>query len=1162
MEQTTDHFTALRDHFLAAMEQDGLEAQLHYVAHNCPSEPKLRDQLVAMLKAHQHSGAFLLSEPTQDQIGASNGDFTRTRVGPYKIRELLGEGGMGSVYLAEQERPVRRKVALKIVKPGLDTRQVIARFEAERQALAMMDHPNIARVFDGGSMDNGRPYFVMELVRGMPITEYSDRERLPLHRRLDLFVVVCRAVHHAHQKGIIHRDIKPSNILVTMIDGLPVPKIIDFGIAKATGASLTDNTVYTRFNQLVGTPAYMSPEQAALSGVDIDTRSDIYSLGVVLYELLTGTTPIQRRTLENAAFDEIRRIIQEEEPPRPSLRLSTLLADELSTVSENRQDNPRHLELSMRRELDWIVLKALDKDRQRRYSSASAFAEDVLRYLADERVEACPPSRRYQLTKFLHRNRAALLTTTALIITLVIGLGISTWQAIRATNAEQGKDLALAEARLAVDEMYTQVAEKWLSESGSLTDLQREFLEKALAFYERLARVADSDPEAQYAALRSLERVARIYQRQGKSAAAAETLLDVLNRASELSARYPGRDDFRVELVSARVELARNYDRAGQPQQALDLLELAVGEITKLAPPAESDALANVRLAIVLGALSQALVVAGRLDDAETSIQRALDSWHLLVRNEPNNFDLRFGLADAYHEMGRRHMYWGFKNDKAERPFREADTLLTALLSERPGEVRCRRVLRNTLTLMGNVLGEYQRYGECIAIRRRCVSIAESLADDFPNDPDDQDGFGISLTNLASTLSKAGTDDFEAEILQLRTDAFAVTEKLVQQYPTELGYRISYVQLARMLALHLLERGRYQELNRLFERAISKIREFGELSGSNRELAGHVAYYIIDVSAAFVDQGDHVSAAKVLADYPEVASRYESDVPGGPKAQRNPVAAKMQEDAVQVTYLLLTTELFGRCIELANNDSALSHEQRSATAGHYEARASLFRQQADLALDGWTRRILDQKDLSAVEAWAEKCIGDFLASKARAANASNGLKMSAHRTMFQGLMTRAAVELEGSRFYYFVAFQIASAPSELRDVDLALRVAQSALAESPQAGDSHLEALGWALYRADKWQACIDAIESEREPDPSNPASIYTMALWQLGRQDEARALFEKAPEKWKAYMALWQEKQKQKYQLIPTQRMMQRLYEEASQLLARQSQMKTVAAE
>ena len=312
-------------------------------------------------------------------------------IGPYKLLEQIGEGGFGIVFMAEQQQPVRRKVALKVLKLGMDTKQVVARFEAERQALAIMDHPNIAKVHDGGATPSGRPYFVMELVKGVPITEYCDQNHLTPRQRLELFVPVCQAVQHAHQKGIIHRDLKPSNVLVSVHDTTPVVKVIDFGVAKALGQELTEKTLFTGFAQMIGTPLYMSPEQAGQSSLDVDTRSDIYSLGVMLYELLTGTTPFDRERLKDASYEEIRRIIREEEPARPSNRISTLETRTGTTISEQRQSDPRRLSRLLRGELDWIVMKALEKDRNRRYETANAFALDIQRYLAGEPVQAAPP---------------------------------------------------------------------------------------------------------------------------------------------------------------------------------------------------------------------------------------------------------------------------------------------------------------------------------------------------------------------------------------------------------------------------------------------------------------------------------------------------------------------------------------------------------------------------------------------------------------------------------------------------------------------------------------------------------------------------------------------------------------------------------------------------
>jgi serine/threonine protein kinase/Tfp pilus assembly protein PilF len=415
--------------FLEAVEKHPPETWDQFLDEACTGQDELRRQVAILLDAHRQAGSFLadFAAPPEHLCNPSPPDARDTVIGPYRLLQQIGEGGMGTVFMAEQSHPVQRKVALKVIKPGMDSRQVIARFEAERQALALMDHPNIAKVLDAGqtplvyAAGSQRPYFVMELVKGLPITQFCDDRRLTPHERLALFVPVCHAVQHAHQKGIIHRDLKPSNVLVCLYDGKPVPKIIDFGVAKATGPKLTERTLYTEFGAVVGTLEYMSPEQAELNQLDIDTRSDIYSLGVLLYELLTGTTPLERRRLKDSSLLEALRIIREEEPPRPSTRLSA--SDELSTIATKRSLDPKKLNGLVRRELDWIVMKALEKSRERRYQTASSLARDVERYLHDEPVEACPPSAYYRLRKYAWRNKAAMAMAAVLASALLVIVG-------------------------------------------------------------------------------------------------------------------------------------------------------------------------------------------------------------------------------------------------------------------------------------------------------------------------------------------------------------------------------------------------------------------------------------------------------------------------------------------------------------------------------------------------------------------------------------------------------------------------------------------------------------------------------------------------------------------------------------------------------------------
>jgi serine/threonine protein kinase len=495
-----------REIFDAALEiADGRERDAA-LDRACAGDAQLRARVGELLA--DHLGAEKFFAECAGAFASSAGDFSATagnggaadepadtaddaigsRIGPYKLLQKIGEGGCGAVYMAEQERPVRRRVALKIIKLGMDTKSVIARFEAERQALAMMEHPNIARVLDAGATETGRPYFVMELVHGIRITEYCDANELATRGRLGLFMQVCQAIQHAHQKGIIHRDIKPSNILVTMLDGVPVPKVIDFGIAKAIEEKLTDKTLFTMYGNFIGTPAYMSPEQAQMSGMDVDTRSDIYSLGVLLYELLTGRTPFDQKELMASGLDGLRRTLRDEEPRRPSAKVDTLPPDELTVTAQHRHVEPLKLRSELQGDLDWIVMRALEKDRSRRYQTANGLGTDVRRYLDNEPVSACPPGRFYRFQKLVRRNKAVFAGGTAVAVALMAGFGTSTWLFFRerTLRKEQVRLREVADRALASEAVLRHEAEARAKITQAAILLSRNRFEEADTLVDKL----------------------------------------------------------------------------------------------------------------------------------------------------------------------------------------------------------------------------------------------------------------------------------------------------------------------------------------------------------------------------------------------------------------------------------------------------------------------------------------------------------------------------------------------------------------------------------------------------------------------------------------------------------------------------------------------------
>jgi tetratricopeptide (TPR) repeat protein len=639
--------------------------------------------------------------PTEILPGANAGD----QVGRYKLLEKIGEGGFGEVWMAEQEEPVRRRVALKIVKLGMDTKEVVARFEAERQALALMEHTNIARVFDGGATASGRPYFVMELVRGVPITTYCDQHRLSVDERLELFMHVCQAVQHAHQKGIIHRDLKPSNVLVALVDDRAVPKVIDFGIAKATAQRLTEKTFFTRFQQFVGTPAYMSPEQAGANRDDIDTRSDVYSLGVLLYELLTGQVPLDSQVLLQAGFEAMLKAIRENEPPKPSTRITTLGKDVLSVVASGRRTAPEKLSKNVRGDLDWIVMKCLEKDRTRRYPTANALGMDVQRHLNSEPVVACPPSVAYRFRKLVCRNKLAFAAGAGIGASLLLGLALSTVMFFRERAAKEHANQQTAIAKAVNDFLQKDLLRQADSRAQADSSFQpnpnltvREALDRAAGrIGERFkdqplveAAIRLSIGEAYWAlqdgarALPHLQRALDL-RRAALGADHPDTLiamndlgmayldagktergLPMLEEALNLMKPRLGMTD--TNTLIAMNNLALAYRDAGKFREALRLFEQTVEAMKVTLGPEHQDTLT------AMNSLAWTYRIAGRLEQALRLFEDTVPRMKATMANHPNTLVAMSSLATAYADAG--------KFDKALPLFEETMTLMTARLEK------------------------------------------------------------------------------------------------------------------------------------------------------------------------------------------------------------------------------------------------------------------------------------------------------------------------------------------------------------------------------------------------------------------------------------------------------------------------------------------------
>jgi serine/threonine protein kinase/tetratricopeptide (TPR) repeat protein len=896
--------------FIEALEHEDPAARAAFLDRACAGDPALRQRIERLLLRHQQPDSFLESPVVAAGVTADEPISERpgTILGPYKLREQIGEGAFGIVFMAEQQQPVRRKVALKVLKPGMDTRQVVARFEAERQALALMDHENIAKVFDAGDTGSGRPYFVMELVRGVPITDYCDQNQLVPRERLELFVAACQAVQHAHHKGIIHRDLKPSNILVTLHDGTPVVKVIDFGIAKALGQRLTDKTLFTGFAQMIGTPLYMSPEQAELSGLDIDTRSDIYSLGVLLYELLTGTTPLEKGRMSEVGYDELRRLIREEEPPKPSTRITTLGAA-AATVSARRKSDPRRLSQLFRGELDWIVMKALEKDRSRRYETVSAFAADVQRYLDDEAVQACPPSAGYRFRKFARRNRTALVTATLVALALVIGTVVSLWQAVRATQAEtlagtrlQAEFLAhqeananLQKAQKAVDDYFTLVSASPLLDTPGLETLRKQLLETALAYYKDFINQRGNDPLLLADVAAANVRVAQItYLNGGNSNLyfppmrdgidAMERLIEEGRDTPEVQQRLsrtwlggfaqegpggtvPVTEVRRYLLKQVKIKEKFTRDNPGVPEFQNDLAGvcsyvslLSPGEEMrwsdrsieiwqKLARQNPKASSYRLDLARTYERRAEWLKENGRGTEADKELEKSLVLRRELARDFPERGQHGAWLAVSYRTLAETQIARN-QPQEAEKTLRQAVELQQKLVADFPSVHTYQDELARTLKARGALLHKLKRSQEAEAAYRQALGIFERLVVSFPRNALYRDLHIQTARELAQLLEGAGQPKEAAKVLP---EAMGVYQKLAESTPTSAEDGLALFAILENLANLSKDMGRPQEAEKLHEKASALLEKLAAEARSQPQDKGRVAESIRQM--AFAQQG-------------------------------------------------------------------------------------------------------------------------------------------------------------------------------------------------------------------------------------------------------------------------------------------------------------------
>jgi eukaryotic-like serine/threonine-protein kinase len=951
-----------REIFTAALEIAGASERSQYLDAACSDDPPLRQRVEALLAEHQKDDSFLLDSPPPG-LSATVGrsllsESPGTQIGPYKLLQQIGEGGMGVVWMAEQTQPVQRKVALKVIKPGMDSRQVIARFEAERQALALMDHVNIARVLDAGATESGLPYFVMELVHGVPITKYCDDNHLTPRERLELFVPVCQAIQHAHQKGIIHRDIKPSNVMVTLYDGKPVSKVIDFGVAKATEQQLTERTLFTQYGTMVGTLEYMSPEQAEMSALGVDTRSDIFSLGVLLYELLTGSTPLTHKRLKEAAYAEVLRLIKEEEPPKPSTRL-TESGEALASISAQRHMEPAKLTKLVRGELDWIVMKTLDKDRNRRYETANGLAQDLQHYLADEPVLACPPSQAYRLRKFARKNRKLLATLGAFAVLLIAAAALSTWQwreteaqRERAENKSIEAEANFQRARKAVDEYFTLVSESKLLDVPGMQPLRKELLEAALRYYQAMRNERADDPAVLADLAVAHLHVGNVYHELDRNDDAVAAIELAVTLAERLRSDYPHAVAQHRRLAgywkvyrgaNSGTKMPKDPVAADRTlTKFLQLWEKFVRENPSVEAFQNDVAAINNLLAALEGSRAASGEPAASFTRAIAYSNKATAIWEQLSQAHPDVPAHRENLVRAYGDLASILGRAG-QVDQAREASARSTALQEKLIAQLPNVPTYRDLAARKLMQVALGLAD-SRPREAEEAFRQALQAWQKLAGDFPAAHEYTIEFARAQFKFAVAL--AGPLKRPDDAILVFREGYEKLKKLAAEYPAEPRYRRELAFAPRELAgrlsdlkvrlgdaekLHLQSLAAFNELAKEFPKELSYV----ERAGHSYRYLGWIARDTgrPDEAVAYFEKG--IAAFQKLAD---------ADIPQRDGFYRGYQAGTLEELAL----VLAAGGRYDKAEDTYRKALAVFEKLAADSPDNREYRAGITRSQANL----------------------------------------------------------------------------------------------------------------------------------------------------------------------------------------------------------------------